>query len=130
MNSYYTNEHPTEAPSVPDQLVIQAFAKMDKMALGIAAGLVGAVGIFLATVILLIKGGYPVGPNLALLGQYFIGYTVSWKGSVAGALYGFLFGFALGWSTAFLRNLFVALYVYSVKLKASLLSINDFIEHQ
>jgi hypothetical protein len=130
MTSYYTNEQPNKTPSVPDQLVIQAFAKVDKVALGLASGFLGAVGIFLATVILLIKGGNPVGPNLALLGQYFIGYTVSWKGSVVGALYGFLFGFALGWSTAFLRNLFVALYVYTVKLKASLMSLNDFIEHQ
>jgi hypothetical protein len=128
MNSYYSNEDPNKTPSVPDQLVIQAFAKVDKVALGIASGLIGAMGVLLATVILLIKGGDPLGPNLALLGQYFIGYTVSWKGSVVGALYGFLFGFALGWSTAFLRNLFVSLYVYTVKLKASLLSLNDFIE--
>jgi len=99
------------------------------VALGLASGLIGAVGIFLATLILLIKGGDPVGPNLrcsgsilSLLGQlerqrYCAHCTVSFPHSP-------------GWSTAFLRNLFVAVYVYSVKLKASLLSINDFIEHQ
>jgi len=70
MNSYYPNDDPNTTLSVHDQLVIQAFAKVDTVALGLASGLIGAVGIFLATLILLIKGGDPVGPNLALLGQY------------------------------------------------------------
>lgn len=115
--------------SSADKIIIRAFARMDKTALGLAMGLLGAAGVLIATAILLIKGGDRVGPNLALLGQYFIGYTVSWKGSVVGAFYGFIFGFALGWAVAFLRNLFVAIYIYSVKLKSNLMSINDFIDH-
>jgi len=113
--------------NIPDELLIQAFAKLDKVALGLAAGIIGGLGLFLATVFLLIKGGNPVGPNLALLGQYFIGYTVTWKGSLIGLAYGSVCGFILGWSTAFLRNLFVAIYIYTVKLKSNLLTINDFL---
>lgn len=115
--------------NIPDELLIQAFAKLDKVALGLAAGIIGGLGLFLATVFLLIKGGNPVGPNLALLGQYFIGYTVTWKGSLIGLAYGSVCGFILGWSTAFLRNLFVAIYIYTVKLKSNLLTINDFLGH-
>jgi hypothetical protein len=115
--------------NIPDELLIQAFAKLDKVALGLAGGILGGLGLFLATVILLIKGGNPVGPNLALLGQYFVGYTVTWKGSLIGLAYGSVCGFILGWSAAFLRNLFVAVYIYTVKLKSNLLSINDFLGH-
>jgi hypothetical protein len=115
--------------NIPDKLLIQAFAKLDKIALGLAAGIMGGLGLFFATVILLIKGGNPVGPNLALLGQYFIGYTVTWKGSLIGLAYGGVSGFILGWFTAFLRNLFVAMYIYTVKLKSNLLTINDFLGH-
>jgi hypothetical protein len=115
--------------NIPDKLLIQAFAKLDKIALGLAAGIMGGLALFLATVFLLIKGGNPVGPNLALLGQYFIGYTVTWKGSLIGLAYGGVCGFILGWFTAFLRNLFVAMYIYTVKLKSNLLTINDFLGH-
>jgi hypothetical protein len=115
--------------NIPDELLIQAFAKLDKVALGLAAGIIGGLGLFLATVFLVIKGGNPVGPNLALLGQYFIGYTVTWKGSLIGLAYGSVCGFILGWSIAFLRNLFVAMYIYTVKLKSNLLTINDFLGH-
>jgi len=106
--------------SATEQILIQAFARIDKMALGVAAGLVGALLVCLCTIVVLVKGAEAVRPILALLEQFFIGYTVSWKGSIVGASYGFVAGFALGWTTAFLRNLFMAVYLYSVKLKASL----------
>jgi len=51
-----------------------------------------------------VKGGDIVGPNLALLAQYFPGYTVTATGSLIGFLYGFIAGFAGGWIMAFLRN--------------------------
>src|SRR5882762_9747317 len=130
MEPYFSSQKDRDATlNIPDELLIQAFAKLDKVALGLAAGIMGGLGLFLATVFLLIKGGNPVGPNLALLGQYFIGYTVTWKGSLIGLAYGSVCGFILGWSTAFLRNLFVAIYIYTVKLKSNLLTINDFLGH-
>ena len=130
MEPYFSEQQDRdETLKIPDEVLIQAFAKLDKVALGLAAGIIGGLGLFFATIILLIKGGNPVGPNLALLGQYFIGYTVTWKGSLIGLAYGGVCGFILGWSTAFLRNFFVAVYVHTVRLKSNLLTINDFLGH-
>jgi ABC-type nitrate/sulfonate/bicarbonate transport system permease component len=46
-------------------------------------------------------GKYVVGPHLQLLGQFFIGYKVSFLGSIVGFFYGFalgtLCGAAIGW---------------------------------
>ena len=66
----------------------------------VLALLIGSV-IFIATNWLVIKGGQPVGPHLQLLGQYFIGYRVTFWGSLIGFVYGFVlggvFGILLGW---------------------------------
>jgi len=66
------------------------------------------VGLFLMTVWLLIKGGEQVGPHLELLGQYFIGYAVTWTGSVIGLFYGAVFGGICGWLIGMIYNLIVA----------------------
>ena len=62
-------------------------------------GLVFGLTIFVMTNWLVLAGGHinqegeqVIGPNLALLGQFFIGYRVSFVGS----LIGFVYGFALG----------------------------------
>jgi hypothetical protein len=69
--------------------------------LGLVLGLLLGLIIFMATNWLVIKGGDPVGPHLALLGQYFIGYRVSFWGSLVGFGYGFalgtLCGALIGW---------------------------------
>ncbi len=117
------------ASSASDELLIQALAKLDKAALGIAVGLLFGFSVFAATVILVIKGGDQVGPNLGLLSQYFIGYSVSLQGSVIGLIYGFTSGFIIGWLVAFLRNLFVSVYLYAARLKAGMSSVNDFLDN-
>jgi hypothetical protein len=70
-------------------------------ALGLALGLLFGLAIFIATNWLVLKGGKPVGPHLSLLGQYFIGYKVSFLGSFVGFAYGFalgtLSGALIGW---------------------------------
>lgn len=72
---------------------------------GIVAGILLALVIFVATNWLVLKGGPVVGPHLALLGQFFIGYDVSFVGSLIGAAYGFVVGYVLGYCTAWLYNL-------------------------
>jgi hypothetical protein len=124
-SSTFTRTSGTHSLRSADELIIKAFARIDRVALGVAVGATMGCAIFLATLILVARGGDPVGPNLALLGQYFIGYTVTVKGSLVGLLYGFVCGFVIGWLLAFLRNLFVALYIYTVKLKTNLASLND-----
>ena len=82
----------------------RAFGKLDRTGLGVAVGAVVGVGIFLATLVLVLRGGSVVGPHLALLAQYFPGYRVTLAGSVIGLAYGALTGFVLGWTFALVRN--------------------------
>ena len=65
-----------DRPSAPDALLLQAFTRLDKTALGVAVGAICALTVWGATTLLVAKGGREVGPTLALLGQYFVGYTV------------------------------------------------------
>ena len=76
--------------------------------MGLILGLLMGLAIFIATNWLVIKGGhiapsgeYVVGPHLQLLSQFFIGYRVSFLGSIIGFFYGFALGTfcggAVGW---------------------------------
>lgn len=116
-------------PDPTEKLIVQSLARLDGLALGIALGTVFALMIFLATNILILKGGEVVGPRLALLGQYFAGYEVSFTGSLIGVVYGFVSGFMLGWLIALLRNIVVAAYLHILKLRSSMSAVNDYIDH-
>lgn len=113
----------------PDSLIAQSLAKLDQTALGVAVGTLFGVAVFLATNILVLKGGDVVGPNLLLLGQYFPGYKVTFTGSFIGLIYGLVTGFILGWFAAFLRNLIITIYLHITKVKASMSAVNDFIDN-
>lgn len=74
----------------------------------VLAGIFG-FGLFIMTAWLLIKGGSDVGAHLKLLGQYFIGYSVSWTGCFVGLFYGALLGGIIGWLIGLIYNLVVGL---------------------
>jgi tetrahydromethanopterin S-methyltransferase subunit G len=112
-----------------EKLIVQSLAKLDGFALGISLGTLFGLVIFFATNILIIKGGDIVGPNLVLLNQYFIGYEITFTGSLIGLVYGFVSGFILGWLIAFLRNFVVAVYLHILKLKGSMSAVNDYIDN-
>ena len=57
--------------------LVPGFAKLDRVALGMASGIVTGVMLLAATLALVVRGGPVVGPNLALLGQYLPGYRVT-----------------------------------------------------
>ena len=63
---------------------------------GIAAGMLLGGGLFLATNILVLKGGVDVGKHLRLLGVFFPGYSVTFVGSIIGFIYAFVLGYAIG----------------------------------
>lgn len=111
-----------------DELLIKAFARLHKTALGVAIGSLLGLAVFVATNILLLKGGEVVGPHFSLLGQFFLGYSVTFAGSLIGYGYGFVAGFLIGWLTAFLHNLFISIYLYLVQLKANVASITSYID--
>jgi hypothetical protein len=71
---------------------------------GVVVGLLFGFAIFIATNWLVLKGGQVVGPHLALLGQFFIGYRVSFFGSLIGFAYGFATGYIVGYLGARLYN--------------------------
>jgi len=67
------------------------------------------LAIFVATNWLVLKGGKIVGPHLVLLSQYFIGYRVTFVGSLIGLGYGFALGFLAGYFMAQTYNWLVDL---------------------
>jgi hypothetical protein len=92
-----------------EQLVLTRVMRLNAMVHGVVAGILVGLAIFIATNWLVLKGGEVVGPHLALLGQFFIGYRVTFLGSLVGFTYGFLVGFSAGYLVATLYNWFVAL---------------------
>ena len=124
---------PSSVPNTarsPERVLIQTFARLERGAFGLAVGLWFGLGIFTATIILLIKGGSVVGPTLGLLSQYIIGYSVTWGGSLVGLVYGFVLGFCFGWLVAFLRNLFLSLYLHVIRFKTLISAVADFVHKE
>jgi protoporphyrinogen oxidase len=109
-------------------LLEKTFARMDKLGFAVALGSVLGGAIFLATLLLVAKGGPGVGPNLRLLSQYFFGYTVTVRGAFIGFGYSFFWGFLFGWLFAYLRNGLIGYFVYRVKRKAELLKFKNFLD--
>jgi hypothetical protein len=107
----------------------EAFAKLDRVALGFATGTMSGLLLFLATLLLVFKGGVVVGPNLQLLGNFFPGYSVTPLGSLLGLAYGFLAGFLTGWCFAFLRNIAVFLYTAVMQQRAERLLLRKLLEY-
>lgn len=87
-----------------EKLVLTQLLRLNATIMGLILGLLLGSGIFLATNFLILKGGQNVGAHLALLGQYFIGYQVTFIGSLIGFAYGFVTGFVTGYSIAWLYN--------------------------
>ena len=125
-----TNLNSSDQPQDPvDRMIVESLAKLDGVALGVSLGVLFGLLMFVATNILILKGGDVVGPNLSLLEQYFIGYDVTFSGSVVGLIYGGFLGFACGWLIAALRNFVVALYIHYLKVRGSMSAVNDYIDN-
>jgi hypothetical protein len=91
-----------------EEKLFTGILRLNARILGLTLGILMGLLIFIATNWLLIKGGsidangeYVVGPHLQLLSQFFIGYKVSFIGSIIGFFYGFalgtLCGALIGW---------------------------------
>jgi hypothetical protein len=83
------------APDPAAELRI-AVRRLNARAWGIAVGLLLGVGLFVATNVLVLRGGENVGQHLGLLAIYFPGYRVTFLGSLVGFIYAFVIGYALG----------------------------------
>lgn len=78
------------------ELIESAVVRLNAKLMGVVLGLLLGFGLFLATNVLVLKGGEEVGAHLGLLSQFFPGYTVTFFGSVVGFVYAFLVGFGIG----------------------------------
>jgi hypothetical protein len=92
-----------EKPSI-EQFVLTRMVRLNASIQGFVTGVIVGLSIFVATNWLILKGGDVVGPHLSLLGQFFIGYRVSFVGSLIGFAYGFVTGFVCGYSLATMYN--------------------------
>ena len=88
-----------------EEIVFTRVLRLNAVVQGIVLGLLTGVVIFIATNWLVLKGGPRVGPHLSLLNQFFIGYRVSFLGSLVGFAYGSVVGFAVGYVIAVVYNL-------------------------
>jgi protoporphyrinogen oxidase len=95
----------------PIEILNDVFAKYDPVALGGALGTMLGFLVLLATAGLLLKGGEDAGATLALLGNYFPGYDVTWAGSLVGALWGSIFGYIIGFVIAVAINITVSIHL-------------------
>jgi hypothetical protein len=82
---------PEEARAVRREVL-----RLNAKAWGLSFGLIGGLGLFVSTIILVIKGGERVGPHLGLLGIYLPGYSVTVAGAFIGFVYLFVIGYAVG----------------------------------
>ena len=95
-----TDPKPTESE---ESRFTRALLQLNTKLLGFVMGVIFAMIIFVATLWLVVMGGHVddsgqtvVGPHLALLGIFFIGYKVTVFGSFIGAFYGFAIGSIAG----------------------------------
>ena len=79
-----------------EELIAKAVVGLNAKLLGIVFGMLLGMGLFLATIFLVLKGGPNVGQHLSLLSQFFPGYSVTFVGSLIGFCYAFVAGFAAG----------------------------------
>ena len=83
-------------PTPADDDVRNTLLKLNARAWGIALGLLFGAGLFVATILLVVRGGPQVGPHLNLLGMFLPGYRVSVAGAFIGFGYLFVIGYAIG----------------------------------
>jgi len=112
----------------PDEVIEAAFAKLDPVALGAAVGVVSAMTLFLASAVLLLKGGPEVGRTLKLLRNYLIGFDVTWTGAAIGAFEVGAGAFALGYIIAWGRNWLLAAYAHLAKRRAQAKAQRDLLD--
>jgi len=101
---------------IENEALFKGALLFDAKSMGLVLGILFGLVIFVATNWLVLKGGhvtdageYVVGPHLQLLSQFFIGYRVSFFGSIIGFFYGFAIGSISGVIISWIYNKIVNL---------------------
>lgn len=92
-----------------EEVVLTRLLRLNVAVCGLLTGLLAGLAVFIATNWLVLKGGNVVGPHLSLLGQFFIGYRVTFLGSLIGFAYAFVCGFVAGFFISWMYNRLVDL---------------------
>lgn len=87
-----------------EALVLVRVVRLNAAVVGVVTGLMVGLAVFIATNWLILKGGPVIGPHLALLGQFFIGYRVTFAGSLVGFAWAFAVGFLGGFAVVRIYN--------------------------
>lgn len=106
----------TDQRETIEQIVLTRVMRLNASIHGVVFGLIAGIGLFVATNWLILKGGpvgpegdQIIGPNLFLLSQFFIGYEMTFLGSLVGFAYAFAAGFIVGFLVATVYNWIVDL---------------------
>jgi ABC-type nitrate/sulfonate/bicarbonate transport system permease component len=94
----------TKIADKEEELIERVIVRLNAVLTGVVLGLLCGIGLFLATMWLVLKGGPHPGVHLILLSQYFPGYAISVLGSLVGFFYAFLIGFLTGCLLGFVYN--------------------------
>jgi protoporphyrinogen oxidase len=76
--------------------LLRVLIRMNTAIMAMLGAFFGAAGLWLATAVLLMRGGDDVGRHLSLLSIFLSGYEVSWNGAFIGAFWGALIGATSG----------------------------------
>jgi len=90
--------------AVEEQKLLRTILNLNAQVLGLTLGFLLGIGLFVATLVLVIKGGPNVGHHLGLLNQFFFGYSVTYLGAFTGGFYGFVVGYVSGWVIGMVYN--------------------------
>jgi len=93
------------AKSRESAILRRGVAKLRAAVMAVTFAMTSGVGLFIATVWLLIRGGENVGEHLGLLSNYLPGYSVTWGGAVVGLVYGAVLGGLIGAAIAWTYNI-------------------------
>jgi len=74
----------------------RTIARLNQRAWGFATGMLFGGGLFLATLVLVLKQGPNMGQHLSVLSVFMPGYSVSVVGALIGFGYAFIVGYVLG----------------------------------
>ena len=124
----YLEDEQVNKKEIPVQLAEMlklTFARMDKLGFATAIGFSSGLISFVATLCLVIRSP-GIFPEFVFIYQYIYGFTFTAQGAFLTFVYTFFWGFLFGWLFAYVRNLFIALYIFYLSRKAEVLSFKDF----
>ncbi|HTY77432.1 MAG TPA: hypothetical protein VMI34_06425 [Candidatus Bathyarchaeia archaeon] len=90
-----------------EAVILVRAVRLNAVVTGLVTGLMAGLALFIATNWLVVKGGAVVGPHLVLLNQFFLGYRVTFLGSLIGFAWAFGLGFMAGFAMVRIYNALV-----------------------